>query len=239
VSDIIERLAGEIRHRPVLALAVTGLVGAVVVSRLRADDDDRLATLARHGQRGADALGGHLGDLADRGAGLARRGAEAVERGATLAERGAERFAHEAGRNAQAVGHAVGDGAKAGAVSAADRLDDFSLPDLLRELVGDRLRPSLTERVRRAAASAGITEKTASVFAATLLAKSVSGYLRWRGEQEARLQSQALASPSGEPFAERLEDHTVVELRQMAADRDVDGRSGMNKEELIEALGEQ
>jgi hypothetical protein len=34
-----------------------------------------------------------------------------------------------------------------------------------------------------------------------------------------------------------LDDLTVAELREQAAEQDIEGRSGMNKAELIEALG--
>jgi uncharacterized Zn finger protein (UPF0148 family) len=34
-----------------------------------------------------------------------------------------------------------------------------------------------------------------------------------------------------------LDDLTVAELREQAAEQDIKGRSGMNKEDLIEALG--
>jgi hypothetical protein len=37
--------------------------------------------------------------------------------------------------------------------------------------------------------------------------------------------------------AENLSDLTVAELRQRAADAEVEGRSGMNKKQLVKALG--
>ena len=98
--------------------------------------------------------------------------------------------------------------------------------------------PSPVEHVRDGAGALGISEKTVAVFAATFIAKAVSGYMRWRGEERARARAAALASDEGRDFEGQLEDHTVAELRQMAAEREIDGRSSMNKEALIEALGE-
>ena len=97
--------------------------------------------------------------------------------------------------------------------------------------------PSPAERVRDGAGAMGVSEKAVAAFAATFIAKAVSGYFRWRGEEKARAQAEALAGGSGRDFEERLEDRTVVELRQTAAEREIDGRSSMN-EALIEALGE-
>lgn len=37
-------------------------------------------------------------------------------------------------------------------------------------------------------------------------------------------------------YTHALEDHTVDELQSMASDRDIDGRSKMNKDELVEAI---
>ena len=146
MSDLMERFASEVRRRPLLTLAITGAVGAVVVSRLRADDDRP---------------GGRVADLAGRGVASVGR---QIERSAEMTDRVA--------RGVEDAGHRTG-----------DAIDDFSLRDLVRRLADERFGPSRVERVRRAAASVGITEKTVAVFAATLLAKSSSGYLRWRGEK--------------------------------------------------------
>lgn len=43
-------------------------------------------------------------------------------------------------------------------------------------------------------------------------------------------------APRGTPRSRRLEDRTVAELRQRAKALDINGRSKMNKEELVDAI---
>jgi hypothetical protein len=45
------------------------------------------------------------------------------------------------------------------------------------------------------------------------------------------------ADEDGAEEAADLDDLTVAELREQAAEQDIEGRSGMNKAELVEALG--
>lgn len=116
---------------------------------------------------------------------------------------------------------------------------------------GDRLRDAMPsssdlsstvaasgQHARQMASSAGLSEKAIATFLATFLAKSVFSYLRWGSEKSARQQGEALASDTGEDFDSQLEDHTVKELRGMAAEQDIEGRSSMNKDELIDALSD-
>ena len=57
-------------------------------------------------------------------------------------------------------------------------------PRSTREHLPARPAPSPLERIGDGARAMGLSEKTVAVFAATFLATSFSGYLRWRGEGE-------------------------------------------------------
>ena len=92
------------------------------------------------------------------------------------------------------------------------------------------------ERVSHVASQAGISQSTVAVFIGTLLTKGVTGWLKRQDAQAARSQGAALSEASGRDFNDHLHDMTVAELREVAADREVSGRSTMNKDELVDAL---
>ncbi|ASJ70983.1 Rho termination factor N-terminal domain-containing protein [Granulosicoccus antarcticus] len=76
-----------------------------------------------------------------------------------------------------------------------------------------------------------------AAFMATLLAKGVSSYFEWKSAEEAREQGRKTSSSSSDDNSEQaLDEMTVVELRKEAAEKEVEGRSSMNKEDLVEAL---
>lgn len=76
-------------------------------------------------------------------------------------------------------------------------------------------------------------ESAVAAFMATLIAKGVSSYFQWRSTEQARAQGE-----KAEYGEKSLDDMTVVELRKEAAQQDIEGRSSMNKDDLVEALKE-
>jgi inhibitor of KinA sporulation pathway (predicted exonuclease) len=85
----------------------------------------------------------------------------------------------------------------------------------LRKEFGDRLGDVLTEAAVRERAAA-VSDKI----------------------EDLRLEL-AKRRPRGRPAAKPVKDMTVRELHQLAAKRDIAGRSSMNKAELIDALRKQ
>ncbi len=79
-------------------------------------------------------------------------------------------------------------------------------------------------------------ESAIAAFMATLVAKGVSSYFQWRSAEQARAQGKKAASSRTGTSDESLDDMTVVELRKEASEKEIDGRSSMNKDELVDAL---
>lgn len=78
-------------------------------------------------------------------------------------------------------------------------------------------------------------ESAMAAFMATLLAKGVASYFQWRSTERAREQA-ARRQQLMHPSESDLEEMTVAELRRKASAQEIDGRSNMNKEELVSAL---
>ncbi len=76
-------------------------------------------------------------------------------------------------------------------------------------------------------------ESALAGFMATLVAKGVASYFQWRSTEQARAQGESADKKYDE---ESLDNMTVVELRKEAAQQDIEGRSSMNKDDLVEAL---
>ncbi len=81
-------------------------------------------------------------------------------------------------------------------------------------------------------------ESAIAAFMATLVAKGVSSYFQWRSTEQACAQGSNTSSPGKSNSEETLDDMTVVELRKEAAEKEIEGRSNMNKDELVDALKE-
>ncbi len=71
---------------------------------------------------------------------------------------------------------------------------------------------------------AGISHGAFAVFLGRLLAKGFTGMLKQQDELNARSQGASLSEASGKDLDDQLNEMTVAELREVAAERDVAGR---------------
>ena len=105
----------------------------------------------------------------------------------------------------------------------------------LRSAVADTVQPDHERKNRDQSASNH--ESAIVAFMATVLVKGVSSYLQWRGTEKARSHSSGKGRSAGAEDRDPA-DMTVVELRKEASSQNIDGRSTMNKQELVSALEE-
>lgn len=104
----------------------------------------------------------------------------------------------------------------------------------LEAVVDDIDADAATDDAREAAgfALAGLTLMLAAAVGGGALGASVGAERRAPGPAPVSARTSTTAARR----REELEQHTVEELRTMASDRDIEGRSQMNKRELVEAL---
>ena len=106
----------------------------------------------------------------------------------------------------------------------------------MRSAVADKVQP---EQLRKSRDQSASNHESAIVaFMATVLVKGVSSYLQWRGTEKARTGSagNGRSTAAGDRDDRDPSVMTVVELRKEAASQNIDGRSTMNKQELVSAL---
>ncbi len=108
----------------------------------------------------------------------------------------------------------------------------------MRSSVADTVQPEHERKSRDQSASN--QESAIVAFMATVLVKGVSSYLQWRGAEKVRSRSSDQGRSTGSGLSDDRDpaDMTVVELRKEAASQNIDGRSAMNKQELVSALEE-
>lgn len=139
----------------------------------------------------------------------------------------------------------------AAGVAAALLLAARSLPNdrpPVRETVertaaglGERLaetrdRLSTEEDVASVRERAGTGRDAVMVLIGTVLSTGLAGWMRRRDQQRAGSPGATPAEADGHAPDERLSELTVPELRTIATERDIPGRSSMNKGELVDAL---
>lgn len=108
----------------------------------------------------------------------------------------------------------------------------------MRVTVNDGTQINHEGKLRGAGESFDAPDAVAQRWVDAGYAKAVSGSKNKAvSADDARNKAASKADEPAQAEEEDLSSLTVEELRQRASDQDIEGRSGMNKDELVKALG--